>query len=439
MNRSCHLFVLAFGLLATAGVQGMDLIRVYDLALENDVVIREAKENREAVRENKPQAKARLLPSLRLGAEVHSVRRDVRDAPLSSQEGVDNYSDRGLAVKLQQPVYHRDYWIQLEQADNVIAEAEAQYAAAELDLMARVVRAYFNVLAAKDDVTVSEAQTEANQRQLDQAQQRFEVGLIAITDVHEAQAAFDGSRANQIVAENEVDNAWEQLLEIIGPNRDELAKLGEELPLKAPEPADLETWAETAVQQNYNVIAVRNAAEAKRKSIEIERSGHYPTLDVVGSYGLDRTGASFGSDTDVGVIGLELNLPLYEGGAVSSRTRQAQSLYAAAQEALDRERRSVNRQVRTAYRGVISTISQVQALKATTISTQSALESTQAGYEVGTRTLVDVLTVQSSMFDARRNYLGSRYDYIINSLELKLAASTLNREDLERASRLLEQ
>jgi len=257
--------------------------------------------------------------------------------------------------------------------------------------------------------------------------------------VHEAQAAFDGSRANQIVAENEVDNAWEQLLEIIGPNRDELAKLGEELPLKAPEPADLETWAETAVQQNYNVIAVRNAAEAKRKSIEIERSGHYPTLDVVGSYGLDRTGASFGSDTDVGVIGLELNLPLYEGGAVSSRTRQAQSLYAAAQEALDRERRSVNRQVRTAYRGVISTISQVQALKATTISTQSALESTQAGYEVGTRTLVDVLTVQSSMFDARRNYLGSRYDYIINSLELKLAASTLNREDLERASRLLEQ
>jgi len=439
MNRSNRSLVLVLSLLATASVQGQDLIQVYDLALENDPAIREAKDSLEAVRETKPQARASLLPNLSVGAEVDAVRRDVKDSPIPSSRGVDSFGDSTLLLRLSQPVYNRQFWYQLEQADNVIAEAEAQYAAAELELMARTVRAYFNVLAARDDVTVAKSQTEANQRQLDQAQQRFEVGLIAITDVHEAQAAFDGSRATQIRAENEVDNAWEALIEIIGPHREELAKLGEELPLNPPVPANLETWAEAAVQQNYNVIAARNAAEAQRKNIEIQRSGHFPTLDVQGSYLVDRTRAEIGTDTNTGTIGLQFNLPLYEGGAVSSRTRQAQSSYSAAQEALDRERRSVNKQVRNAYRGVITSISEVQALKATTISAQSALESTQAGYEVGTRTLVDVLTVQGSMFDAQRNYLASRYEYIINGLDLKLATSTLSREDLERASRWLEQ
>ena len=439
MKRSNRSYVLVLGLLAAATVQGQDLIQVYDLALENDVVIREARDSLEAVRETKPQARALLLPSVTLGADVNAVRQDVRSSPLPTRGGVDSFGENGWSISLLQPVYNRQFWYQLEQADNTIAEAEAQYAAAEQDLISRTVRAYFNVLAAKDDVTVAKAQTKANQRQLDQAQQRFDVGLIAITDVHEARAAYDGSRATQIRAENQVDNEWEVLIEIIGPHREELAKLGETLPLKKPEPADLETWAETAVQQNYSVIAARNAAEAQRKNIEIQRSGHFPTLDVVGSYGSDRSNSPVSGDVDTSVIGLQFNLPLYLGGAVSSRTRQAHSSYAASQEALDRERRSVNRQVRNAYRGVITSISEVEALKATTISSQSALESTQAGYEVGTRTLVDVLTVQSSMFDAQRNYLGSRYEYIINGLDLKLAASSLSREDLERASGWLEQ
>ncbi len=437
MNKASHLIALTC-MLSAAAVQGADLIDVYELALENDSKIREERQILYAVRETKPQAKALLLPSLSVSGDVNTNRLDVSDDPQGGT-GIDTFGNYGLAINLLQPVYHRDYWIRLEQSDNVIAQAEAEYAAAELDLMARVVESYFNVLAAQDNLTVSEAQTKANKRQLEQAKQRFDVGLIAITDVHEAQAAFDGARANQIVAGNDVDSAWEALFEIIGeqPHRD-LAKLGEELPLNRPDPENMQEWADAAVQQNYSVVAIRNAAEAQKKNIEIQRSGHFPTLDLVGSYGASRSRQELGTDVDAGIIGLELNIPLYEGGAVNSRTRQAQFDYDAAREALDQQRRAVNRQVRDAYRGVLSSISQVGALKATVVSSKSALESTQAGYDVGTRTLVDVLTVQSSMFDSTRNYLASRYNYIINGLLLKQAASTLTRADLERVNSWLE-
>ncbi|MCB1858597.1 MAG: TolC family outer membrane protein [Gammaproteobacteria bacterium] len=431
-NRTGCTFALIC-LLVVTSVQGQDLIEVYELALANDSKIREAQQRLESVRETKPQARALLLPSLSLSGDVNANRRDVRESVGAT--GLDSFGNYGLSINLLQPIYHRDYWIQLEQADSVIAQAEAEYAAAQLDLMARIVEAYFGVLAADDNLTVSEAQTKANQRQLEQAKQRFDVGLIAITDVHEAQAAFDGARANQIAAENEVDSAWEALFEIIGHQPEgKLAKLGEKLPLSRPTPEDMAEWADTAMQQNYAVVAARNAAEAQKQTIEIQRSGHFPTLDLVGGYGVDRTRQDFGTDVDTGVIGLQLNVPLYQGGAVSSRTRQAQYDYEAARESLDQQRRAVNRQVRDAYRGVISSISRVNALKATVVSSRSALESTQAGYDVGTRTLVDVLTVQSSMFDSTRNYLASRYNYIINGLLLKQAASTLTRQDLERVN-----
>jgi outer membrane protein len=295
-------------------------------------------------------------------------------------------------------------------------------------------------LAAQDNLTVSKGQKEANLRQLDQAKQRFDVGLIAITDVHEAQAAYDGSRADEIAAANQVENAWESLLTIIGYHREPLAILGDKLPLNPPVPADIEEWASTAVQQNYTVVAAESTAESVKKDIEIQRSGHYPELDLVASYGKDNNRADpGGQNVDTGVIGLQFTLPIYQGGAVNSRTREAQADYQAALEALDQTRREVNQQTRNAYRGVLTSMEEVKARRATVVSSQSALESTQAGYEVGTRTLVDVLTVQSNLFDATRNYLGSRYEYIINGLLLKRVASTLSRQDLETVNAWLEQ
>jgi outer membrane protein len=424
-------------MLAAGAVQAQDLLSVYDLALENDPALKEAAQQLASAREVMPQSKAQLLPNIFVGGDLAYVNRDTRSSASSTNEGTEDFSTYSLALRLQQPVYRRDYWMQLDQAENQIAQAEANYASAELDLMARVINAYFNILSAQDDLTVSKAQTEANQRQLEQAQQRFDVGLIAITDVHEAQAAYDRSRATQIAAENEVDNSWEALFQIIGPQPRDLAKLGEKLPLDSPEPDDIESWANSAVEQNYAIIAAMNAAEVARKQIEVARSGHYPTVDLEASYGASRSNANSGSDIDDAQIGLQLTIPLYQGGGTTSRVRQAQYDYEAAKEALDRERRSVNSSVRNAYRSVISTISQVKALHATTISSKSALESTQAGYEVGTRTLVDVLAAQTQMFSATRDYLRSRYDYLINGLLLKQRASILSREDLSRVNNWL--
>jgi len=438
MNRHRYWLILVAVLISTTA-QALDLLEVYKLAQDSDPVLREAWQNLQSVRETKPQARALLLPNVGLSGRANQNRMDVTSSPVLGAERVDTFGTESLSISLLQPLYNRSYWIQLEQADNVIAQAEAQYAAAQQELMARTIEAYFNVLAAQDDLDVAKAQMKANQRQLDQAKQRFEVGLIAITDVHESQAAFDGSRATVIRTENNLDNTWEALFVIIGPNPGTLAKLGEKIPLNPPTPANLHEWATAALEQNYSIIAARNSVEAQRQTMEIQRSGHYPTLDLVGSYGLDNSNALFGTHANTGIIGLQFNVPLYLGGAVTSRTTQARYTYQAARDGLDSLRRSVNQQVRNAYRGVITSISEVEALKATTISADSALESTQAGYDVGTRTLVDVLTVQSNKFNARRNYLASRYDYIINGLLLKQAASTLSEEDLQKVNAWLVQ
>ena len=411
----------------------MDLMTVYGLAQQSDPKLQETQSQLASVRESRNQTESVLLPTLSLSGQANLINRKVVGS-FFYPKGTDRYSEQSLTLNLQQPIYYRNYWIQLEQSDHAIAKAEADYQSARLDLMVRTTQAYFNVLSASDDLRVSKAQLEATGRQLDQAKQRFEVGLIAITDVHEAQATFDRDRAGEIQAENALDNAWEALLEVIGSGQDVLAELGESMPLSTPEPADVEAWSSTAQQQNYAVIAVRSATEQARKLIDLKRTGHHPTVDLVGSYGISRTDSDTGSDIDTGMIGIQLKLPLYAGGGTSSSVRQAQLDFKTAQSSLDRQRRAVKRQVRDAYRGVISAMSQVEALQAAMVSAESALTSTQAGYEVGTRTIVDVLNVQRNLFDSQRNYFQSRYSFIINGLLLKQAAGTLIKEDLEQVN-----
>ncbi|MCG7919468.1 MAG: TolC family outer membrane protein, partial [Candidatus Thiodiazotropha taylori] len=315
----------------------------------------------------------------------------------------------------------------------------ADFASAEIDLMVRSTTAYFDILSAEDDLRVANAEREATGRQLEQAQQRFDVGLIAITDVHEAKAAYDAARASEIAAENSLDNAWEALFEIIGPKaKSDLAKLGDGLLLNPPVPNNLTDWSDTAQQQNYSIIAARSNLKVLEQEIDVSKSGHYPTLDLVGGYSINRSDSDRATEADTAKIGLSLEVPIYTGGAVSASTRQSQANYRAAQQSLDQTRRGVNRQVRDAFRGVLSTISQVEALKAATVSAQSALESTQAGYEVGTRTIVDVLNVQRNLFSSQRDYLNSRYGYILNGLALKSAAGTLSESDLETVNGWLE-
>jgi outer membrane protein len=439
MKKPISAYSLAFGfvlsLTATMPAAAEDLLQIYDLAVKSDPTLREAEQVLFATREVKPQARALLLPNFSVtGSADYSEVDSSGSNALGSFSRNDSFETTNAAAVVSQSVYNRADWVRLSQSDNTIAQAEAGFRNAEIDLMVRTTEAYFEVLRAADLVRVQEALVAADERQLEQSRQRFEVGLVAITDVNDSQAAYDRSRANLISAENALDNAWEALRRIVGPVTVPLARLGDRLPLAPPEPNNIDIWAETALTNNYGVVAAKEAAEAARKDIEIERSGYFPRVDMQAGYDLSRSGAEFGTDTDTAFIGLNLNVPIYQGGAVASRTRQAGHNFRAAQDRLDQERRAVINQVKDAFRGIISSISDVKARQAAIVSARSSLESTQAGLDVGTRTQVDVLNAQRNLFQAEFDYLSARYDYIINGVRLHQATSTLNRDVLARGN-----
>jgi outer membrane protein len=427
------LLLALIGLGYAAASPGEDLIDIYDLAVQSDPVLREVEQQFYSTREIEPQARALLLPSLSVGGNL-----DYRDeevtSPLTGVRRSESFNEQGARALVNQSVFNYGDWMRLSQTQDTIAQAEAQYRAAEIDLMVRTTEAYFAVLRAADLVRVQEALLRANERQLEQARQRFEVGLVAITDVNEAQAAYDRSRAGLINGENALDNAWEALRRIVGPINVPLARLGERLPLTPPEPNDIDQWAQTALVNNYGIIAATEAVEAAKKQIAIERSGRYPTLDLQAGYDVFRSDGEARSDRDSGFVSLNLAFPFYQGGAVTSRTRQAGFDLGAAQERLDQQRRLAINGVKDAFRGVLSSISDIAARQAAIVSARSALESTQAGLEVGTRTQVDVLNAQRLLFEAEFEYASARYEYILNGVRLHQATSTLNRDVLAKGN-----
>ncbi len=417
------LLLLAAGQLAAAA----DLLSVYERALAEDAKLAAARAVRDAALEARPLAKAGLLPNLSASASASYQDRDADGGVITD----DSFSSGDASLSLTQALYRRDRMVRVEQADLQVAAAEADYSQAEQDLILRVAKAYFGVLSAQDNLTFVQAEKKAIERQLDQAKQRFEVGLIAITGVHEAQARFDQSRADEIVARNELDNAREALREIIGETPDDLAGLVDGLPLQPPVPAQLAEWSRKALENNPTVLSNRFSTEVAKQEVEVQRAARQPTVDLFGSYNLNRTNSTGGSDLNTATVGVQLAVPLYTGGSISAAIRQALANYEAAREGLDSSRKAVDRQARDAFRGVLASISRVHALKATTVSAQSALDATTAGFDVGTRTLVDVLNSQRDLYRAQRDYAQSKYDYILNRFGLELAAGTLDRADLE--------
>jgi outer membrane protein len=413
-----------------------DLVAIYDMARSTNPTLLAVQNQLEASRENKPQARALLLPNLGVtgSAAYQNDKTFGRNFLGRSFNYNDTYADEQLTASITQPLYNRGNWIRLRQTDNTIAQSEAQYRDAQIQLMADTTVAYFGVLQAADAVRVQDALVKANERQLEQSKQRFQVGLVAITDVNDNQAAYDSSRATLIGAKNALDNAWEALRRVVGPVHVPLARLGNKLPLTPPQPDDVNKWAQTALRNNYLILADQQAAEAAKKQIEIERSGHFPTLDMQAGYNVVRSDTQYNTDLNGAFIGLNLTVPIYEGGAVSSRTRQAGYQYQAALEQLDAQRRSVLQNVTDAFRGIMSSISDVKARQAAVVSARSSLESTQAGLEVGTRTQVDVLSAQQKLYAAEFEYLSARYNYIINGVKLHQATSTLTRAVLAKGN-----
>jgi outer membrane protein len=420
----------------SSAVYAQDLLEVYELALQNDPVLKQANASQLAVGESKDQSIANFLPNV--SATGNSTVNRLNNKRFTYQgAGIQNYSDNYFNVNLTQPLFHWEHWIQLSQSDNQIAQAEADYQAELQKLMVKVAEAYFNVLSAEDNLEFSRSEKQAIARQLDQAKQQFAIGVIGITESQQAQAAFDTATANEIEAANNVDNQKEALAEIIGEQDLALNALGEKIPLARPEPDDISVWSSSAEVGNFSIISAFNQMEFARKSIDLQRNGHLPKLDLTASVGEYDTNSNFGLRGSTEVVGLRLNVPLFEGGAVNSRTREAGYKYEQAKEQLTAAKRAVNRQVKDAYRGVTTSISRVEALKTAVSSAEVSLQSTEAGFEVGVRTLVEVLDEQRNLYRAKRDYSRTRYDYLLNTLKLKQASSSLGQTDMEQINRLL--
>lgn len=409
-----------------------DLSAVYQQALKNDTTLRIAQSNRDANRETLPIAEADLLPTISGSADASYAFQDVDSR--TSGKFDQNYDSQSLNVSLTYPLYSQANKSTVEQAEYILQQADANYEAAKQDLALRTAKAYFSILAAQDNVVFAESEKAAIERQLDQAQQRFDVGLVAITDVHEAQARYDQARADEIVAINNLDDAEEALREIIGQLPNSFSALKIDVPLLPPNPSDQEAWSSAALKQNPDILAAQHQMEAAREEIAIQRAANDFTVDLVAGYDISRSDSTLSADTDTASVAVKLAKPFYTGGGVEAATRRAQHQYQSAVDTLDQQRRSVEKTVRNSYRGVMSSISRVKALEASQHSAQSALEATEAGFDVGTRTLVDVLNGQRDLFRARRDFSQSRYDYILNTLTLFQAAGALGEEDIQRVN-----
>ncbi|HTT07736.1 MAG TPA: TolC family outer membrane protein [Gammaproteobacteria bacterium] len=437
--------LFVFCLAGSPALIAEDLRQVYQRAEGQDPQFQGVQATYEAVLESRPQARAQfLLPNLSINSNFsqHDQGISLGNQSICGNGPTDancSFVTRGYSINLTQPVYHYDKYLQFRQTDDRIRQAQLDVDAARQDLIVRISGRYFDVLAALDNLEFAGAEKNALARQLEQAQQRFNVGLIAITDVQEAKAGYDQSVADEIAAQKQLDDARQALREFAGEIEDHLASLSDKMPLITPEPADIEQWTNTALKQNFSLASAQAATRIAEQEIEVQRAGHYPTLDVVGSHGNTISGGGRFGDTDTvdSAIGMEMNLPIYEGGFVQSRTREAEHRHEAAVDQEEQQRRSVIRTCRDAYRGVISGISRIQALQQAVVSQQTALEATEAGFEVGTRTTVDVVTQERQLFAAKRDYARARYDYIVSTLQLKQAAGTLTPADLDTINQWL--
>ncbi len=416
-----------------------DLMQIFAQSLKSDPQLLAEAASRQAVGELDSQAQAQFLPKIDFGANNGKIWQDTSSQSFVS--GDREYNQHGYSLSITQPIYRRQNFVQQAQAEISIEGAQASYYIAEQALIVRVAERYFDLLGRQDDVAFAIAEREAIAQQLEQTQQRFEVGIATITDKSESQAAYDLANAEVISADNELANSKERLRETSGSYYDALDVLQAETPLVSPEPEDIEQWSAVALEQNPSLVVARTSVENANKNIELQKSGHYPSLDVVGQKTYtSQSDSSFGSGskTHQDSITLQFNLPIYAGGGIQSRSREASYRLDQAMQNEEQQRRAVFRQSREAYNGVMSGISRVKALKQAVISNEQALESTEAGYEVGTRTTVDVLNVRRDLFRARRDYASSRYDYILSSLRLKQAAGTDSIDDLTQINSWLE-
>jgi outer membrane protein len=471
MKKPLKMALSALVLASSSHLYADNLLDVYRLAKDGDPTFLASDAGRTAASERVNQSLATLLPQLN-GTLGYSISDDESERTttgvftaldgtqqpiLAESSSVDDTTVKNYSITLEQEIYSRASWLNLRQSEKRSLQSNVNHEGSKQDLIIRVSEAYFNILAAKDSVEFSKAETQAVSQELAQTKQRFEVGLIAITDVHEAQSRYDRAVANQIIAQNNLDNTHELLQLITGRYHYGLLGLKIEIPLRNPQPEVIEQWVKEAVINNIDIKASKIGLDIAKQSISISQAGHLPTVGLTASIsdndvdfnspknprfndngdliGFSNTTTNSGSPNTS--ISLNVRVPLYSGGRTNSQVKEAQSLYQQAAHNLESSRRLAVSTTRSSYLGVVANVGSVKAFKQAVVSSEKSLEATQAGFEVGTRTIVDVLLQTQLLFDAKRQYSRSRYDYVLNTLRLKQATGLLSENDLAKVNQLL--
>jgi outer membrane protein len=429
---------LATILAASGAAHAADLLDTFHAAQSNDPVFAAARATQQAGQEKLSQGRSLLMPSINLNANTTFNNQDTNyQGFLSPFSGGYNYNSNGYGVTLVQPLFRQQNWQAYSESELQAAQAGIQLKIAEQDLIVRVAQAYFDVLIAQDSVQLVEAQKTAISEQLEQAKRNFEVGSATVTDTLEAQARYDLTSAQQIAAQNNLEIKRSALQQLINAMPGELSHLGKEFKMGPPQPADMGKWVDEAQLNNLQLAIAQAGAEIADKEVARNRGGHYPTIDLVANYSKNNTGGVMSNDTTNKSVGVQLNMPLFSGGAVNSRWREAEANRERARQELENARRNVEQQTRQAYLGVVSGVAQVQALQQSLTSSESALEATKLGQQVGVRTNLDVLNAQQQLYSTRRDLYQAQYNYLLSQLRLKQAVGSLGEEDLKKVNQAL--
>lgn len=421
-----------------SSVYGEDLLEVYHLAQENDARMRVARFSRNAVVEVKNQAKASFLPTLSLNGETSNVWVDDDDY-LVRNGGSRSYNASNLTLYLQQPLFNYKNIVNYKMAHKQIAIAEAEYLKEEQGLIMRVAGTYFAMLAAQDHLAFKQAENKFLGRQTEQVKQGVAIGLSSGKVLDEVMAAYDRSHAEVIKAKNSLGKSCSALYEIINVDLNDLSGISDDLPLLLPQPPNIEYWLDIALHENRVLQSVYAEERLASLKVKDKKSGHYPTLDMTGSYIFENKGRYVDNDSDIGSIGLRLTIPIYSGGGVSSLTRQAELEHKASQKIVQQRQRAISRQIQDTYSNVIDSIEAVKALTVAILSAKSSLKATAMGLQVGSRTMVDVLNAQRDLFKVQSDYSKARLGYLYSVLALKETAGVLGLKDLEEINCWLEE
>ena len=408
-----------------------NLLDIYQLALESDPYLKQVALSYDIAIERKQQALSPLLPSISMSANLsNNVQKRTYD--VSQFDGEEDFNSQGYSLSLSQSLFRYENHLRYTQENQRIKQTNVELEHAKQSLMIQVVERYFDILAAQDNLRFVAAEKQTIQRQLEQVKNRLEAGLSAITDLYETQARLDSTIALEIEAQNQLQNSLETLRKTTNQYHEKLAPLHDIQTFNAPVPLDIKHWVSVALKNNLEIMALRHNHEYLRQDIDTQRAGHYPTLDLTLQYSKSNSGGgNFGdSETEDRIIGLQLDMPIYQGGLIRSKTRIATKTYNQHQEKLESTIRTVRSQTREAYSGVMASIARISALKQAIRSNHQAIEAIQAGYNEGMRTTFDVLQASKERYRTQRDYQRARYDYLLNRLKLKQSTGQLLEIDL---------